>query len=155
VEIPGETPDAEPDICSDDAHVCPWYNLPLSNTLYGTSWRAAGRSGMKGPDANLQEIHCNRGTDAQFRCCRAYAEQRPIKMKVSGTLATSAISLAPDTNTDEQNLAGNGPLGAFTFRELHADPVTPQTPALAPAPITSIFPTWPEGAYFALRTEVF
>ena len=46
-----------------------------------------------------------------------YAQQRPVKMTFSGTLGPSTLSLQPNTNTDEQNLAGNGTLGPFTFRE--------------------------------------
>jgi hypothetical protein len=55
-----------------------------------------------------------------------YAQQRPVKMTFSGTIAATTINLQPNTNTDEQNLAGNGTLGPFTFRELHADPASPQ-----------------------------
>ena len=62
-----------------------------------------------------------------------YAQQKPVKMTASGTLEVSTINLQPNTNTDEQNLAGNGTLGRFTFRELHADPVAPQ-------PSSSCFP---------------
>jgi hypothetical protein len=69
----------------------------------------------------------------------AYAEDRPVKttpvrMTASGTLAVSASSLKPETNTDERDLAGDGTLGPFTFRELHADPVMPQTSSTCPAP---------------------
>ena len=71
-----------------------------------------------------------------------YAQQRPVKMTASGTLGSSALSLQPDTNTDEQNLAGDGTLGPFTFRELHADPAAPQ-------PSSSCFPGRPAKALFS------
>ncbi len=87
-----------------------------------------------------------------------YAQQKPVKMTASGTIAATTINLQPNTNTDEQNLAGNGTLGPFTFRELHADPASPQpssTCSPGNAPHGFIFQMWPEGAYFASRTEVF
>ena len=55
-----------------------------------------------------------------------YAQQRPIKMTYSGSMAATTINLQPNTVTDEQHLAGNGTLGQFTFRELHADILSPQ-----------------------------
>jgi len=54
------------------------------------------------------------------------AQERPVKMTFSGTLAKTAINLQPDTITDEQDVAGKGTLGPFTFRELHADKTSPQ-----------------------------
>ena len=46
-----------------------------------------------------------------------YAQQRPVKMTFSGTAAASTINLQhPDTSTVEENVAGNGTLGPFTFR---------------------------------------
>jgi hypothetical protein len=56
----------------------------------------------------------------------AYAQQKHVKMTFSGTLETSPLSLQPDTNTDSENVAGDGTFGSFTFRELHADPAAPQ-----------------------------
>jgi hypothetical protein len=56
----------------------------------------------------------------------AYAQQqRPVKMRFSGTNVATTINLRPGTVTDETHLAGNGTLGAFTFRELHADGPSP------------------------------
>ena len=55
------------------------------------------------------------------------AAQKPVKMRFSGTVeGQPTIKLQPDTNTDEENVAGNGTLGPFTFRELHADTASPQ-----------------------------
>ena len=54
--------------------------------------------------------------------------QRPVKMRFSGTNVATTINLQPGTVTDETQLAGNGSLGPFTFRELHADGPSPQPP---------------------------
>jgi hypothetical protein len=80
-----------------------------------------------------------------------YAHERPVKMTFSGTLATSTISLAPDTNTDEQNLAGNGTLGPFTFRELHADPAIPQFSSTCSDPSNLYFPNVAGGGVFRFQ----
>ena len=48
-------------------------------------------------------------------------ESRSVKMKLSGTNVATTHNLRPNTVTDETHLTGNGSLGAFTFRELHAD----------------------------------
>ena len=55
-----------------------------------------------------------------------YAQQQPVKMTFSGTNVATTINMAPGTVTDEQHSAGFGSLGPFTFRELHADALTPQ-----------------------------
>jgi hypothetical protein len=53
-----------------------------------------------------------------------------VKMRFSGTMTATTLNLAPNSVTDEVDLAGDGSLGPFTFRELHADATTP--PASAP-----------------------
>lgn len=51
----------------------------------------------------------------------AYAHENPVKMTFSGTSAASTINLQqPDTSNDEDNLAGKGTLGSFTFRNVRA-----------------------------------
>ena len=50
-----------------------------------------------------------------------YAHEKPVKMRFSGSFARTAINLQPDTVTDEENFAGNGTLGPFTFRNLRTD----------------------------------
>jgi len=56
-----------------------------------------------------------------------YAQQTPIKMTFSGTGAASVIDLKyPNTNNGEENLAGNGTLGSFTFRMIEATANAPQ-----------------------------
>ena len=83
-----------------------------------------------------------------------YAQQRAVKMTFSGNLGTTTTSLAPNTNTDEQNLAGNGTLGPFTFRELHADPAAPQpssTCSPGNAPPRLYFPNVAGGGVFRFQ----
>jgi hypothetical protein len=82
-----------------------------------------------------------------------YAQQRPVKMRASGTVAATTINLQPNTNTDEQNLAGNGTLGPFTFRELHADPASPssQPPNTCSGPTHLYFPEVAGGGVFRFQ----
>jgi hypothetical protein len=54
------------------------------------------------------------------------AQQRPVNMTFSGTNVSTTINLLPGTVTDELILAGDGTLGPFTYRELHADSLSPQ-----------------------------
>ena len=70
-----------------------------------------------------------------------YAQQRPVKMTFSGTLEPSTANLQPGTNTDQENLAGNGTLGSFTFRELHADIAAPQFSSTCSGSTHLYFPT--------------
>lgn len=70
-----------------------------------------------------------------------YAQQRSVKMTFSGTVEPSTISLQPGTNTDEVNVAGDGNLGHFTFRELHADTASPQSSSACSGPTKLYFPT--------------
>src|SRR3954451_23393147 len=51
-----------------------------------------------------------------------------LKMTASGTMLATTINLQNDTITDEEELAGDGSLGAFTFHGLRADVLTPQSP---------------------------
>jgi len=55
-------------------------------------------------------------------------QHKPVKMRFSGTNVATTINLQTGTVTDETQLAGNGNLGAFTFRELHADGPSPPPP---------------------------
>lgn len=58
--------------------------------------------------------------------------QQPVKMRFSGTSGASAINLQqPGTTTGEDNFAGSGALGQFTFRNVTSETISPQ-----PAPST-------------------
>jgi hypothetical protein len=56
-----------------------------------------------------------------------YAQQRPVNMTFSGSGGASAINLKwPNTSNVEENVAGNGALGPFTFRDVRAASNSPQ-----------------------------
>lgn len=55
-----------------------------------------------------------------------YAQQKPVTMTFSGTAGPSTINLQqPNTTTGEENFAGHGTLGQFTFRNISAETTTP------------------------------
>jgi hypothetical protein len=69
-----------------------------------------------------------------------YAQRYPIKMAYSGTSGPSAINLQqPDTQTVEENFAGNGALGPFTFRLISAETTSPQQPPSTCSGPTNIY----------------
>jgi hypothetical protein len=55
----------------------------------------------------------------------AFAQQDPT-LTYSGTMRATSLNLQDGTVADEVVLAGSGPGGQFTYRELHADPTSPQ-----------------------------
>jgi hypothetical protein len=58
----------------------------------------------------------------------AYAHEREVKMSSSGTAAGSTVDLKiPGTTTGENDFAGKGTLGSYTFRDIEAE-TGPQTP---------------------------
>ena len=59
-----------------------------------------------------------------------HAQQRTVTMTFSGNgAAASPINLQyPNTSGDEENVAGNGALGQFTFRLISAETTSPQQP---------------------------
>ena len=57
----------------------------------------------------------------------AHAQQTPIKMTFSGNAGATTIDLKQsNANTGEENLAGNGTLGTFSFRLIKASATAPQ-----------------------------
>ncbi len=59
-----------------------------------------------------------------------YAQQMPVNMSFSGTSAASTIDLQrPGAGTGEDNFAGDGTLGQFTFRHVSAETSSPQPPS--------------------------
>jgi hypothetical protein len=71
-----------------------------------------------------------------------YAQQHPVKMVFSGTAAPSTVNLLqPNTNNDEDNYAGNGTLGPFTFRNVRAIAASPQSSSTCSGPNKIFFPS--------------
>src|SRR3954454_22462026 len=58
------------------------------------------------------------------------AEERSanVRMTASGDMLATTINLQDHTITDEETLAGDGTLGAFTYHGLRSDADTPQIP---------------------------
>jgi hypothetical protein len=72
-----------------------------------------------------------------------YAQEKPVKMTFSGNGAASPINLQqPNTNTAEENVAGNGTLGRFTFRNVTAIAASPspEPPSACSDPTHLYFP---------------
>jgi hypothetical protein len=78
-----------------------------------------------------------------------YAQQNPVRMTFSGNGAPNAIDLKhPGANTVEENVAGIGTLGSFTFRDLRAAATVPQ-PSSACAGL--FFPSVAGGGIFRFQ----
>ena len=68
-----------------------------------------------------------------------YAQQNPVNMTFSGDAGPSVIDLKyPGTVTGEENLAGSGTQGQFTFRLVKASTAAPQ-PSLTCAGPTKLY----------------
>src|SRR3954454_15718931 len=84
-----------------------------------------------------------------LRVTGIYAQQHPVRMTFSGNGAPNAIDLKhPGANTAEENVAGIGTLGSFTFRDLRAADTVPQ-PSSACAGL--FFPSVAGGGIFRFR----
>jgi len=76
------------------------------------------------------------------------AEERPIRMRFSGSMVPTSIVMQPNTITDEELLAGDGPLGSFTFRKLRTDALAPQPSAECSGPSQANIPVVAGGGVF-------
>ena len=76
------------------------------------------------------------------------AEERPVRMRFSGSMVPTAIVVQPNTITDEELLAGEGSLGSFTFRKLRTDAVAPQPTAECSGPSQLNIPVTAAGGVF-------
>lgn len=62
-----------------------------------------------------------------FGAACIHAQQIPVNMTFSGTGGASPINLGqPNTSTLEEDVAGTGTLGSFTFRNVRAASLSPQ-----------------------------
>jgi hypothetical protein len=62
------------------------------------------------------------------------AQQNSVKIAFSGTSGPSAINLQQPGTTVEENFAGNGTLGRFTFRNISAEATSPQPSSTCSGP---------------------
>ena len=64
-----------------------------------------------------------------------YAQQHPVSMRFSGSGGPSPIDLKqPNSVAFEEHVVGNGSLGPFTYRDLRAASIPPQTISTCPGP---------------------
>lgn len=70
-----------------------------------------------------------------FGVASGQAHQRQVKMTFSGTAGASAIDLQyPGTHTGEDNFAGDGTLGRFTYRDVTAGENSPSSSSTCSGP---------------------
>src|ERR1017187_1534770 len=70
-----------------------------------------------------------------------YAQAIPVSLTFSGDGTPSVIDLKyPNTNTSEENLAGTGTQGPFTFRLFKASTAAPQPSITCSGPTKLYFP---------------
>jgi hypothetical protein len=72
-----------------------------------------------------------------------YAQEKPVRMTFSGNSAASPINLnQPNTSTFEENVAGKGTVGSFTFRNVTATAASPspEPPGACSGPTHLYFP---------------
>jgi hypothetical protein len=61
-----------------------------------------------------------------FTIATLHAQQRPVSLTFSGTSTDTTLNLQSGANTGEENFAGNGTFGPFTYLELQAGTASPQ-----------------------------
>jgi hypothetical protein len=75
-----------------------------------------------------------------FGVAGIYAQQQPVNMTFSGTAGSSTINLnQPGTNNSEDNSAGDGTLGPFTFRNVRAIRASPEPSSTCSGPTQVYF----------------
>ena len=55
-----------------------------------------------------------------------HSRDRRVRMRFSGSTMSTTLAIAPNTLNHESHVAGNSPLGPFTYRGLWADEPVPQ-----------------------------
>jgi hypothetical protein len=88
----------------------------------------------------------------QLSVANVYAQQKPVKMTFSGTSAPSTINLLqPDASNDEDNFAGKGTLGPFSYRQVRAIANNPATSSTCSGPNLLFFPDPAGGGVFRFQ----
>src|SRR5438034_11308681 len=80
-----------------------------------------------------------------------YAQERPVKMKFSGSMVPTSIVMQPNTITDEELLAGDGALGSFTLRKLRTDALAPEPSNACSGPSQVNIPVVAGGGVFRFQ----
>jgi len=81
-----------------------------------------------------------------------YAQQMSVTMTFSGTSAPSTVNLQyPGTNTGEDNSAGDGTLGRFTFRNVRAIKAAPEPSSTCSGPTKVYFASVAGAAVFRFQ----
>jgi hypothetical protein len=102
--------------------------------LWFTGYLAGGTYKMRKQKAQMKYIAAM-ALMLNLGVATVYAQRSPVKMGFSGTVALSAVNLQqPSTTTDEENYAGNGSLGSFTFRNVRAITAFPQSSSTCSGP---------------------
>ena len=71
----------------------------------------------------------------QLGVAAVYAQETHVKMTFSGTAGSSTVDLQqPDTSNGEDNFAGNGTLGSFTYRDVRAIANSPTSSSTCSGP---------------------
>ncbi len=71
-----------------------------------------------------------------------YAHERPVKMTFSGNGSPSSINLQqPNSSNAEEDVAGNGPLGSFTYRDVRAVASSPAASSTCSGANQAYFPS--------------
>src|SRR5579864_7806017 len=63
-----------------------------------------------------------------------YAQQKSVSMTFSGTSENTTFNLKAGAGSAEDDFAGDGTLGSFTFRDLNAELVSASAPASCSGP---------------------
>jgi hypothetical protein len=102
--------------------------------LWFTSYLTGGTYKMRKQEAQMKYI-ATMALMLNLGVASVYAQQNSVKMVFSGTGAPSTVNLQqPNTNNSEDNYAGNGTLGSFTYRDVRALTAFPQSSSTCSGP---------------------
>jgi hypothetical protein len=83
-----------------------------------------------------------------------HAQQKPVMMTFSGTSTPSTVNLQyPSTNNSEDNTAGNGSLGPFTFRNVRAINAVPEPSSTCSGPTKVFFSSVAGAGVFSFQDK--
>ena len=119
---------------------------PLVHRLFHRRYLQKAKAG------GTNEIHSNHGADAQSRCRKRLRTTPSCKDGVFGNWrAQHGQSAQPNTTNNEENYAGFGTLGSFTFRDVRAIPNAPQPVSTCSGPTKIAFLGYVGGGVFRFQ----